>query len=73
MTLTPSLKLTLSFALVCAVATGCTHVAPYDRARLAQPDMTRADLDGPAAEHVYAVHEGANGGGSVSESGCGCN
>jgi hypothetical protein len=52
---------------------GCTHVAPYDRAQLAHPTMTTADLDGPAAGHVHAVHEGATGGGSVAESGCGCN
>jgi hypothetical protein len=52
---------------------GCTHVAPYERARLADPNMTALDLDGPAAEHVYAVHEGAAGGGAVAESGCGCN
>jgi hypothetical protein len=52
---------------------GCTHVAPYDRAQLAHPTMTTADLDGPAAGHVHAVHEGAIGGGSVAESGCGCN
>jgi Domain of unknown function (DUF4266) len=52
---------------------GCTHVAAYDRARLAHPTMTTADLEGPAAGHVRAVHEGAVGGGSVAESGCGCN
>ncbi len=51
----------------------CTHVAPYDRARLADPSMSIADLGGPAAGHVRAVHEGASGGGSLSESGCGCN
>ena len=65
-----------SFLALVALATmsvACTHVAPYDRARLADPNMTRLDLDGPAAEHVYAVHEGAAGGGAVAESGCGCN
>ena len=54
-------------------AFGCTHVAAYDRAQLAHPTMTTAELDGPAAGHVRAVHEGAIGGGSVAESGCGCN
>jgi hypothetical protein len=52
---------------------GCSHVAPYDRALLAHPTMSIADLDGPAAGHVHSVHEGATGGGSVAESGCGCN
>ncbi|MEO7110185.1 MAG: DUF4266 domain-containing protein [Polyangiaceae bacterium] len=67
----------ISFVLAGFVAAlilaGCTHVAPYERARLADPNMTALDLDGPAAEHVYAVHEGAAGGGAVAESGCGCN
>jgi hypothetical protein len=51
----------------------CAHVAPYDRGQLAHPSMATNDLDGPAASHVRAVHEGATGGGSVAESGCGCN
>jgi hypothetical protein len=55
------------------LALGCTHVAAYDRAQLAHPTMAAADLEGPAAGHVHAVHEGAAGGGSVAESGCGCN
>jgi hypothetical protein len=52
---------------------GCAHVAPYERGKLAHPMMTADDLDGPAASHVMAVHEGATGGSSLSESGCGCN
>jgi hypothetical protein len=51
----------------------CTHVAAYDRAQLAHPTMSTAELEGPAFGHVRAVHEGAAGGGSVAESGCGCN
>jgi hypothetical protein len=51
----------------------CAHVAPYERGKLAHPMMTADDLEGPAAAHVLAVHEGATGGGSLSESGCGCN
>lgn len=51
----------------------CSHVAPYERGKLAHPMMTADDLEGPAAGHVLAVHEGATGGGSLSESGCGCN
>ncbi|MEO8874317.1 MAG: DUF4266 domain-containing protein, partial [Polyangiaceae bacterium] len=75
---TTRLKMSARAVFLAAIAiltmvAGCTHVAPYDRARLADPNMTRLDLDGPAAEHVYAVHEGAAGGGAVAESGCGCN
>jgi hypothetical protein len=63
----------VTLALTLASA-ACTHVAPYDRAQLAHPTMTTgAILEGPAAGHVRAVHEGAAGGGSVAESGCGCN
>jgi hypothetical protein len=58
-----------AMVLLCA---GCGHVAPYQRGKLAHPTMTMAD-QGPAAAHVLAVHEGATGGGSLAESGCGCN
>ncbi len=60
-------------ALLALSAAACTHVAPYERGKLAHPMMTADDLEGPAASHVLAVHEGATGGGSLSESGCGCN
>jgi hypothetical protein len=59
------------FALLSTAA--CSHVAPYERGALAHPTMTASGLEGPAASHVLAVHEGAAGGGSVAESGCGCN
>jgi len=59
--------------LVALFMSACTHVAPYERGALAHPTMAAAALDGPAAGHVRAVHEGATGGGSVAESGCGCN
>ena len=67
-----------AFALVVALllvvfAAGCTHVAPYQRGRLAHPTMATADDTGPAQAHVHAVHEGAIGGGFGAESGCGCN
>jgi hypothetical protein len=51
----------------------CTHVQPWQRGKLAHPTMTSASVSGPAEEHVYAVHEGAIGGGGAAESGCGCN
>jgi hypothetical protein len=60
-------------ALIALLGSACTHVAAYERGRLAHPMMTADDLDGPAAAHVMAVHEGATGGGSLSQSGCGCN
>jgi hypothetical protein len=63
----------LPLILVALATVACTHVAPYERGKLAHPMMTADDLAGPAAAHVLAVHEGATGGGSLSESGCGCN
>jgi len=59
-------------AVVALAASACTHVAPYDRARLAYPSMTDS-YESAMSGHVRAVHEGASGGGSVAESGCGCN
>jgi hypothetical protein len=63
----------LASILASLAAAGCSHVAPYERGKLAHPMMTAEDLAGPAAAHVLAVHEGATGGGTLSESGCGCN
>jgi hypothetical protein len=63
----------LLVGLLGLLGAACTHVAPYERGALAHPTMTSAIVDGPAAGHVRAVHEGATGGGSVAESGCGCN
>ena len=51
---------------------GCRHVHPWERGVLAHPSMTE-ELGSVASAHVQAVQEGASGGGSVAESGCGCN
>ena len=56
-----------------SLTSACVHVAPYERGKLAHPMMTTESLEGPAAGHVLAVQEGATGGGSLAESGCGCN
>jgi hypothetical protein len=59
---------------VCALgALGCVHVPPYQRGRLAHPTMLLGEMAGPGEAHVYAIHEGAVGGGSAVEGGCGCN
>ncbi len=52
---------------------GCVHVKPWQRGKLAHPTMSTSSFSGPAEEHLYAVHEGAAGGGAAAESGCGCN
>lgn len=63
------------FALLAlATMVGCTHVKPWERTKLAHSTMTSGgNLPGPAEEHVYSVQEGAVGGSSSVESGCGCN
>ena len=65
----------LLFVIVTTVAlasAACTHVRPWERGALAHPTMV-GEQSSVAAEHVYAVHEGAVGGGAVAESGYGCN
>ncbi len=60
-------------ALAAASLTACQHVAPYERGRLAHPTMVSSDIAGVGEGHVRAVQEGAMGGGTGAESGCGCN
>jgi hypothetical protein len=52
---------------------GCARLKPYERGRLAHPTMLLGDLARPGAAHVYSTREGAIGGGSGAEGGCGCN
>lgn len=66
----PRAELVVALALL--ALSGCTHVKAYERGQLAHHTMT-APAAGAAAEHMYAVHEGAIGGGAAAESGCGCN
>lgn len=65
-------KLLLLAVLSLSLA-ACTHVRPWERGKLAHPTMVGPNLPGVAEEHVYAVQEGATGGGASAESGCGCN
>lgn len=60
-------------AAMLATVTSCTHVAAYQRGRLAHPTMQLGDMADPAQGHVNAVHEGATGGTLGAASGCGCN
>ena len=71
----PALRALLGVALLALGlgATGCTTVAPYERAKLAHPTMAANDMAGPGEEHLRAVTEGAVGGSAGAGSGCGCN
>ena len=72
-TLRSALLRVLSLVATLGAPVGCVHVRPYQRERLAHPTMTTADWSGPAEAHARAVREGAIGGGSAGEAGCGCN
>jgi hypothetical protein len=61
----------LAMLVMCSV--GCARLKPYERGRLAQPTMLLGDMARPGAAHVYAIREGAVGGGAGAEGGCGCN
>ena len=67
--------LVLSGVLLAAstLTAGCTHVAPFQRGRLAHSTMLLTETAGPGESHVYAIQEGAEGGGAAVEGGCGCN
>ena len=65
----PALVLTLALF----TAAGCVRLSPYQRGRLAHPTMLLVEQAGPGAAHVHAIHEGATGGASAVEGGCGCN
>jgi len=71
--LLPRLVARTAFTFVIAHLAGCAHLKPYQRGRLAQPTMLLGDMARPGAAHVYAVREGAVGGGAGAEGGCGCN
>ena len=56
-------------------ASACATVAPYERERLARPDMELGrNADAKAGEeHATAYREGSSGGMGSSGGGCGCN
>jgi hypothetical protein len=71
-----ALCIALSLATITALiggSSGCTRVKPYQRELLAHPTMLLTEPAGPAEAHVHAIQEGASGGGSGAEGGCGCN
>jgi len=75
-----SLRNGRSLACVCLgglllTASACATVAPYERERLARPDMELGrNADAKAGEeHATAYREGSSGGMGSSGGGCGCN
>lgn len=71
-------RLTVLAALTLALASAssaCATVAPYERERLARPDMEMGrNADAKAGEeHAVSYREGSSGGTASSGGGCGCN
>lgn len=66
-------RLTFTGALL--LVSACTAVAPYERERLAKPDMTlHRNANAKAGEeHATAYREGSSGAIGSSGGGCGCN
>jgi hypothetical protein len=69
----------LSMLAVAALCGGCAApepwVQPYERGRLAEPEMqwARQALIDKHREHVHVVREAARGATGVQGGGCGCN
>lgn len=69
-------RLRAAFTLVCTlVLTGCATVAPYERERLAKPDMAEGSSEDARAgqDHATAYREGSTGASGGTGAGCGCN
>ncbi|MGZ8175002.1 MAG: DUF4266 domain-containing protein [Methylobacter sp.] len=58
-----------------ACVLGCTPVAPWQRGKLAKPQMALEPylLQNTLQAHIYNSREAAMGGNSAGGGGCGCN
>lgn len=68
-------KLILASIFSISLASGCSHVEPWERGRLAKPHMA---LDPEPTltslrDHVQVSKEATSGGSGTSGGGCGCN
>lgn len=66
----------IAYLLVLVVALGaCSTVAPYEKERLARPDMLNGrNADARSGQdHATAYREGASGAQGSAGGGCGCN
>lgn len=69
------MKAAASIALALALLAGCAPVQPWEKGKLAKPEMTFGGdkLEARYADHIYTSREGAAGGTGVGGGGCGCN
>jgi hypothetical protein len=70
-----AVRFLVALVMLGAVAQGCATVAPYERERLAKPDMDLARNPDAAAgeEHSTNYREVSTGAMGASGGGCGCN
>lgn len=67
--------LLIGAAWLVSLTPGCVAVQPYERERLARPDMELGRREEVAAgeDHATAYREGSTGAMGTSGGGCGCN
>ena len=68
-------KLVTSVCLGCLLSlSGCETVQPWERGRLAKPEMQLSEgLNSPLYHQVYDSKEASSGGSGAAGAGCGCN
>ena len=73
--MTTKLLVLLACAGTALLASGCTHVKPWEREALADYTMRpdRDPLGDSFAEHIWFSREASYGGRGVGGGGCGCN
>ena len=71
----PSMLRAAIITLSLVALSGCVNVMPWERERLARPDMQfdGAEELNAADAHATDVREGSAGGFDASGGGCGCN
>jgi hypothetical protein len=60
-------------AMLCAAASGCTTVEPWERDLHARADMQPDAQDAAIDDHIYFSKEASSGGRGFAGGGCGCN
>lgn len=60
-------------ALLCAAASACTTVEPWQRDLHARADMQPDAQDAAIDDHIYFSKEASSGGRGFAGGGCGCN
>jgi hypothetical protein len=65
----------LIIVVLAALLASCTQVQPWERGRLAQPEMAwQPDpLESALNKHIFFSKEASSGGNSAAGGGCGCN